>query len=71
MKGRLEDQELSEGERAVEKLGAKISTLIRVPRLPEIGDKERCLVVLEKVEPTPGKYPRNVGVPARKPLGVI
>ena len=71
MKGRLEDQELSEGERAVEKLGARISTLIRVPRLPEIGDKERCLVVLEKVEPTPGKYPRNVGVPARKPLGVV
>jgi hypothetical protein len=28
-------------------------------------------VILEKVEATPGKYPRNVGVPARKPLGVV
>src|SRR5829696_8651024 len=71
MKGRLEDEELSEGERAIEKLGARISTLIRVPRLPEMGEKKRCLVILEKVEATPGEYPRNVGVPARKPLGVV
>ena len=71
MKGRLGDEEFSEGEKAAEKLGAKVSTLIRVPRLPETGEKERCLVVLEKVEDTPAKYPRKVGVPAKKPLGVV
>ena len=71
MKGRLEDEEIYEGERAADKLGARLSHLIRVPRLPELGEKERCLVILEKVEETPGKYPRNVGVPAKKPLGVV
>ena len=71
MKGRLPDEELSEGERAAEKLGARVSELIRVPHLPEVGEKERRLVVIQKVRETPGKYPRNVGVPARKPLGVV
>jgi 16S rRNA (guanine527-N7)-methyltransferase len=71
MKGRLPDEELSEGERAAEKLGAKVSGQIRVPHLPEVGEKERRLVVIQKVRETPGKYPRNVGVPAKKPLGVV
>jgi 16S rRNA (guanine527-N7)-methyltransferase len=71
MKGRLRDDELSEGKRAAEKLGARVSQRIRVPHLPEIGEKERCLVVLEKVEETSGRYPRNVGVPAKKPLGMV
>lgn len=71
MKGRLGDEELAEGEKAAEKLGAKVSTLMRVPRLPETGEKERYLVILEKVEDTPAKYPRKVGVPAKKPLGVV
>jgi 16S rRNA (guanine527-N7)-methyltransferase len=71
MKGRLPDEELSEGERAVEKLGARVSEVIRVPQLPEVGEKERRLVVIQKVRETPGKYPRNVGMPAKKPLGVV
>jgi 16S rRNA (guanine527-N7)-methyltransferase len=71
MKGRLEDEELSQGEKAAEELGARVSTLIRVPRLPEIEKKERCLVILQKVQETPRKYPRNVGVPTKKPLGVV
>jgi 16S rRNA (guanine527-N7)-methyltransferase len=71
MKGRLEDEEITEGERAAERLGAKVSELIRVPHLPEIEKKERCLVIIEKVGETPGEYPRNVGVPAKKPLGMV
>ena len=71
MKGRPDDDEISEGERAAEKLGARVSTLIRVSRLPGLEEKERCLVILEKVEETPEEYPRNVGVPAKKPLGVV
>jgi hypothetical protein len=42
-----------------------------VPRLPRFEQKERCLVILEKVGETPGEYPRNVGVPAKQPLGVV
>ena len=71
MKGVLEDEELGEGERAAAELGARVSDLIRVPRLPELEEKERTLVILEKVGETPQKYPRNVGVPAKKPLGVV
>ncbi len=71
MKGRLEGGEVSEGERAVESLGAEVSEVIRVPRLPEIGEKHRSLVVVRKVGETPDKYPRSVGTPARKPLGMV
>ena len=60
MKGRP-DEELSEGERAAEKLGARVSELIRVPHLPEVGEKERRLVVIQKVRETPGKYPVTWG----------
>jgi 16S rRNA (guanine527-N7)-methyltransferase len=71
MKGRLEDDEIAEGERAAQQLGARFSQLIRVPRVPELEKKERCLVILQKVEETPGEYPRNVGVPAKRPLGMV
>ena len=71
MKGRLPDEELSEGKRAAETLGARVSEVIRVPHLPEVGEKERRLVVFQKVRETPAKYPRNVGIPAKKPLGVV
>ena len=71
MKGRPEEAEIAEGERAAAELGARVLDLIPVPRLPELEKKERCLVILEKVEDTPGQYPRKVGVPAKKPLGVV
>ena len=71
MKARPDDAEIAEGERAAEKLGARVSTLVRVSRLPELEEKERCLVIFEKVEETPGAYPRKVGVPSKKPLGVV
>jgi 16S rRNA (guanine527-N7)-methyltransferase len=71
MKGRPEGEELAEGERAAEMLGARLSRVIRVPRLPGLEEKERCLVILEKLEETPARYPRNVGVPAKRPLGVV
>ena len=71
MKGRLEDEEMGEGERAAAELGARVADLIRVPRIPEIEEKKRSLVILEKVAVTPEEYPRNVGVPAKRPLGVV
>jgi len=71
MKGRLEDEEVSEGERAAEMLGAELQKVIRVPRLSELGDKQRSLVVLRKVGETPNRYPRGGGAPAKKPLGMV
>jgi len=69
MKGRLQPDELSEGEWAAEALGARISERIRVPLIPEVGDRERQLVILEKVRETPARYPRRPGVATKKPLG--
>jgi 16S rRNA (guanine527-N7)-methyltransferase len=71
MKGRPQDDEIAAGERAAARLGARLFALIPVPRLPEIDKKERCLVILQKLEETPAQYPRKVGVPAKKPLGVV
>lgn len=69
MKARLEGAELSEGQRAVELVGAKISERIRVPSIPEAGDKERQLVIIEKVCETHPRYPRKPGTPTKRPLG--
>ena len=71
MKAKLGTEEFSEGERAAQRLGARVSEVLRVPLLPEVGTKERRLVILEKVRETPGKYPRKVGVPSKEPLGVV
>ena len=40
-----------------------------MPHLPEVGEKERRLVVIQS-EGDAGEIPRNVGVP-KKPLGVV
>lgn len=71
MKGRLDEEELAEGKSAASKLGAEVEKVLRVPLLPQVGDKERRLVLLRKRRKTPGKYPRSVGVPAKKPLGLV
>ncbi len=71
MKGRLEEKELVEGKSAAGQLGAEVEKVIRLPLLPQVGDKERRLVLLRKRRRTPGKYPRSVGVPAKKPLGLV
>jgi 16S rRNA (guanine527-N7)-methyltransferase len=70
MKGRLEPEELAEGKRALEALGAKMVETRRVPMLPEVGEKERNLVVLEKIEETSARYPRRAGIATKRPLGV-
>ncbi len=71
MKGRLQEEELAEGARAAEAIGARVREVIRVPFLPEVGEKERCLVLVEKERRTPSRYPRRVGMPAKRPLGVV
>lgn len=69
MKGRVDAYERTEGERALEALGGRISEEIPVQYLPDVEQGERRLVLLEKSEETPGEYPRRTGTPARNPLG--
>jgi 16S rRNA (guanine527-N7)-methyltransferase len=61
------DEEISQAARAIEVLGGRLGE-IRAIDLPEFADK-RFLVVIDKVSPTPPKYPRRPGIPAKRPLG--
>ena len=69
MKGHVSDEEYTEGERAARLLGGRLLETIEVPLLPEMEQKTRQLVVLQKTAETSDNYPRGVGVPAKSPLG--
>ena len=69
MKGKLDPEELEEGRAAAGALGAKLMEVKRVPILEEVGQKERNLVVIQKIRETPARYPRRAGAVAKKPLG--
>jgi 16S rRNA (guanine527-N7)-methyltransferase len=58
--------EVSGATRAVEILGGRLGE-VKPVELSEFADK-RYLVVIEKVKPTPPKYPRRPGIPAKRPL---
>src|SRR5919112_4492409 len=70
MKAGVEHDEHEEGRRAAGALGAKVVRIEPVAVLPEVGEKQRNLVILEKVRETPAQYPRRAGVVAKRPLGV-
>lgn len=59
--------ELAQGERAAGELGGSIRSADLLPEDPS-GIVTR-LVVLDKLAPTPIRYPRRAGIPAREPLG--
>ena len=69
MKGEVSEEERRDGGRAASLLGGRILQTVEVPLLPEMEQKTRQLVVLEKVSETPEMYPRRVGLPAKSPLG--
>jgi len=60
------DVEIREAGRAMELLGGRLRE-VRPVDLPEFTD-DRCLVIIDKVLPTPAKYPRRPGIPAKRPL---
>jgi 16S rRNA (guanine527-N7)-methyltransferase len=61
------DEEVGRADRAIELLGGKLQELKRI-ELEEFVD-ERYLVVIDKIAPTPEKYPRRPGIPGKRPLG--
>lgn len=69
MKGRIDAGELEAGKRALNLLGGELEAVIRVPCAPEIKSKDRHLVIIKKVQPTPDRYPRKPGIPRKRPLG--
>lgn len=68
-KGERIEDELAGAEAAVEALGGEISDVVDVD-LPELGHR-RTLVVLRKLRPTPDRYPRRPGIPAKRPIARI
>lgn len=60
------EREVREAAFALEVLGGKLERVVPY-RLP-YWDLERNLIVIKKVKPTPEKYPRRTGIPAKRPL---
>ncbi|MFI5358690.1 MAG: 16S rRNA (guanine(527)-N(7))-methyltransferase RsmG [Halanaerobiales bacterium] len=65
-KGPDYQEELQEGEKAIEILGGRLKVIhkVKIPGL-EVG---RYLLEIEKVEETPARYPRKAGIPKKRPL---
>jgi 16S rRNA (guanine527-N7)-methyltransferase len=59
-------EEVDSAARAIGILGGRLGEVKPID-LPEFADK-RFLVVIDKVSPTPPKYPRRSGIPAKRPL---
>jgi 16S rRNA (guanine527-N7)-methyltransferase len=60
------EEELEEAKNAVGILGGKFKEAKKI-KLPN-SDIVRTLVIIEKVSPTPAKYPRRAGMAKKKPI---
>ncbi|WP_203651019.1 16S rRNA (guanine(527)-N(7))-methyltransferase RsmG [Secundilactobacillus yichangensis] len=67
LKAQQTESELAHSQSAIATLGGKLR-LDQSFTLPESGD-ERHIVVIDKVKPTPKRYPRKAGTPNKEPLG--
>ena len=59
-------QELEDAQNAIAVLGGRLAD-IRPVSVTGLED-DRALVVVEKVSPTPARYPRRPGIPKKRPL---
>ncbi|RLC58946.1 MAG: 16S rRNA (guanine(527)-N(7))-methyltransferase RsmG [Chloroflexi bacterium] len=64
-KGKIE-QEIVEASKSIDVLGGKLNQVKKV-ELEELSDR-RYLVIIDKICPSPEKYPRRAGTPARHPI---
>ena len=65
-KGPNIDQEIKDSFNAFNILGGRLKDVISFNL--SLGGENRTLVVVEKEHPTPGKYPRRIGIPTKRPL---
>ena len=66
MKGSEVSEEISKSKNSIKILGGKI-TKIEEFTLPK-SEYKRNLILIEKTNQTPGKYPRKPGIPSKEPL---
>ena len=60
LKSAAAQTEIEEAQKVISTLGGE-NTLIR-------GTEERNIVTVDKISPTPDKYPRRTGIPEKRPL---
>jgi 16S rRNA (guanine527-N7)-methyltransferase len=65
-KGPEAEQELARSDRALETLAGHLAATHSLS-LP-LGMGERVLIVVDKLAPTPARYPRRAGLPSKRPL---
>jgi len=63
-KGTGAAREVAESARALEELGGVVREVVELP----VADVASTLVLIEKVRPTPQRYPRRTGIPSKRPL---
>lgn len=59
-------EELNKASKAISILGGKVTDSVEF-LLPDT-DITRDFIIIEKKKPTPGKYPRKAGLPAKEPI---
>ena len=64
-KGRNYQQEIDQAQNALAILGGLLEDVYRYTLMEE---RDRAIVIVRKDKPTPEKYPRRVGIPAKRPL---
>ena len=64
-KGKI-DREINKAHEAISRMGGKLDQIKKI-ELDEFTD-ERYLVIIDKIYPTPSKYPRRPGLPRRRPI---
>jgi len=57
--------EIESAKISIKTLGGSISNIVPI-KVPDL--EERQLIIIEKIGPTPEKYPRRPGMPEKKPL---
>jgi 16S rRNA (guanine527-N7)-methyltransferase len=66
LKGAMGEEEVSESQDAISKLGGQINK-VEAMALPK-EESRRHLIIIDKVKSTSKRYPRKPGVPAKQPL---
>lgn len=66
MKGSSIEEELESSKKAINVLGGKVSNVFEFD-LPKT-DIKRNIVIVDKINKTPSKYPRKPGMPSKEPI---
>jgi 16S rRNA (guanine527-N7)-methyltransferase len=59
-------EEMAQAQKVITVMGGRLRKIMPV-EMKEFDDK-RCLVIIDKVESTPPRYPRRPGIPEKRPI---